>query len=156
MPEKSLETRARAAKKKGTPVMLKDTDVGRAGGRSNHALKKSGGIASDGPRALKAEFEDRSVSTRRSPGQGKNAKRKAVPLPEGGASSSSRRKTLPSAAAAAYRKDGSPKRPSSEAVKRKVTRSARGTEVQGRKKAPGQMAVKRKGGPRKSLPLHGG
>jgi hypothetical protein len=154
MPEKSLETRAKTAKKKGAPLMLKDTDLGRAAGRSNHALKKSGGIATDGPRALKAEFEDRKVSTRRSPGQGKS--RKAAPLPEGGASSTSRRKTLPSVAAAAYRKDGSPKHPSSEAARRKVTRSARGTDLQGRKKAPGQMAVKRKGGPRKRLPLHGG
>jgi hypothetical protein len=155
MPEKSLETRARAAKKKGTPVMLKDTDVGRAGGRSSHAVKKSRGIASDGPRALKAGFEDRSVSTRRSPGRGKGARGKTLPLPEGG-SSSSRRKTLPTAAAAAYRKDGSPKRPSSEAGVRRKTASTRGTDVQGRKKAPGQLGVKRKGGPRKRLPLHGG
>jgi hypothetical protein len=155
MPEKSLETRARAAKKKGTPVMLKDTDVGRAGGRSSHAVKKSRGIAADGPRALKAGFEDRSVSTRRSPGQGKASRGKSLPLPEGG-SSSSRRKTLPTVAAAAYRKDGSPKRPSSEAAQRRKSASARGTDLQGRKKAPGQMGVKRKGGPRKSLRLHGG
>lgn len=156
MPEKSLEARARAAKRKGTPVMLKDSDVGRAAGRSSHAVKKSRGLATEGPRALKAGFEDRSVSTRRSPGQGKSARRKAVPLPEGGATSSSRRKTLPSVAAAAYRKDGSPKHPSSEAAKRHRAQSARGTPVLGRKKAPGQMAVKRKGGPRKRLPLHGG
>ena len=156
MPEKSLGIRKKAAKKKGTPVMLKDSDVGAGAGRSKHSLKKSSGIAAVGARAMKAEFEDRSVSTRRSPGMGKSTRRKAVPLPEGGASSSSRRKTIPTQAAAAYRKDGSPKRPSSEAGKRKATRSARGTDLQGRKKAPGQMGVKRKGGPRKRLPLHGG
>jgi hypothetical protein len=156
MPEKSLGARVKAAKKKGTPVMLKDSDVGGAAGRSTHSVKKSRGIAAVEGRAMKATFEDRNVSSRRSPGMGKRLRSKQLPVPEGRGSSSSRRKTLPTEAAAGYRKDGTPKRPSSEAGARRKAASARGTDVLGRKKAPSQLGVKRKGGPRKSLPLHGG
>ena len=156
MPEKSLGIRMKAAKKKGSPVILKDTDVGAGSGRSSHSTKKSRGIAAVASRALKGEFDDRSVSTRRSPGMGKRTRNPLLPLPEGTGSSSSRRKTLPSEAAAGYRKDGKPKHPSSEAGLRRRAQSTRKDDVVGRKKAPSQMGVKRKGGPRKRLPLHGG
>jgi hypothetical protein len=104
MPEKTQAFRAKAAKKKGTTMQLKATDVDAAGGMSTHKAKKKRGLdqASVG-------FEDRSVSPRKPPGRGLTAKSKKLPLPELG-SSTSRRKTLPAEAAAGYRKDGTRKR----------------------------------------------
>jgi hypothetical protein len=104
MPEKTQAFRAKAAKKKGTTMQLKATDVDAAGGMSTHKAKKKRVLdqASVG-------FEDRSVSPRKPPGRGLTAKSKKLPLPELG-SSTSRRKTLPAEAAAGYRKDGTRKR----------------------------------------------
>ncbi|MCP3140101.1 hypothetical protein [Pyxidicoccus xibeiensis] len=104
MPEKTRAVRAKAAKKKGTTMELKATDVRRAGAESPHKAKKSG------RRALgNVGFEDRSVSPRKAPGTGLTAKSRKLPVPELG-SSTSRRKTLPAEAAVAYRKEGTPKR----------------------------------------------
>jgi hypothetical protein len=105
MPEKTQALRAKAAKKKGTTMALKATDVLAAGGMSPHRAKKKGG-RDEG----EVEFEDRSVSSRKPPGRGLTAKSRKLPVPEGGSSSSSRRKTLPVEAAAAYRKEGTPKK----------------------------------------------
>jgi hypothetical protein len=59
MPEKTQAFRAKAAKKKGTTMQLKATDVHAAAGQSTHKAKKLGS------RALpEVGFEDRSVSPR--------------------------------------------------------------------------------------------
>jgi hypothetical protein len=104
MPEKTQATRAKQAKKKGTPMVVKATDAGAAYGASTRQAKKSGRTP-----LPTADFADRSVSPRSAPGTGLTARSKKLPLPEGG-SSTSRKKTLPTAAAAAYRKDGTAKR----------------------------------------------
>jgi hypothetical protein len=104
MPEKTRAVRVKNAKKKGTTLSLKATDVGQAAGESTHRAKKSG------RRALGSEeFTDRTVSPRREPGRGLTARSQKLPVPELG-SSTSRRKTLPAPAAAAYRKEGTAKR----------------------------------------------
>lgn len=104
MPEKTLATRAKQAKKKGTTLRRKATDVGAAAGKSRRSVKKSSRTAGD------VGFADRNVSPRSAPGKGLTARSKKLPVAEGGRSSTSRRKTLPTAAAAAYRKDGTRKR----------------------------------------------
>ncbi len=103
MPEKTLAARAKQAKKKGTTLRRKATDVGAAAGKSPRQAKKSRSNVGD------VGFADRTVSPRSAPGTGLRTKSKKLPVAEGG-SSTSRRKTLPAAAAAAYRKDGTPKR----------------------------------------------
>jgi hypothetical protein len=166
MPEKTKQARAKRAKSKGTTVTVKATDVGDVpAGKSAHALKKSGGIVG------RARTTERSVSRRRAPGEGKTAQSLKLPLPETG-SSTSRRKTIPDEAAAqyrhgphrktvpseaaAYRREERPKNPRNEAKQRQEARSKRGSPVQGRKKAPSEMEITHRGGPRKRLPLHGG
>jgi hypothetical protein len=167
MPEKTKQLRAKRAKAKGTTMTLKATDTGDIPvGKSAHALKKSRGVTG------RASAADRSVSRRRPPGEGKTAQSLKLPVPETG-SSTSRRKTIPdeaaaqyrhgphrktvaTEAAAAYRREERPKKPRNEAEKRQETRSKRGSPVQGRKKAPSEMDLTRRGGPRKRLPLHGG
>jgi hypothetical protein len=104
MPEKTQAFRAKTAKKKGTTMQLKATDVHAATGLSTHKAKKIGSL--DLP---EVGFEDRSVSPRKPPGRGLTAKSRKLPLPELG-SSTSRRKTLPAEAAAGYRKEGTRKR----------------------------------------------
>jgi hypothetical protein len=68
------------------------------------------------------------------------------------------RKTLPRDEAAALRRQKALDRvtlgPAAETHEPKSNR--RKTSLQGRKKAPSQMRVKRAGGPAKRLPLHGG
>ncbi len=103
MPEKTLAARAKQAKKKGTTLRRKATDVGAATGESPRRVKKSASNVDD------VGFADRTVSPRSAPGTGLRTKSKKLPMAEGG-SSTSRRKTLPTAAAAAYRKDGTRKR----------------------------------------------
>lgn len=69
------------------------------------------------------------------------------------------KKTLPRDEAAALRREKTLARvtlgPAAEEHKPKSHRG-RSTPVQGRKKAPSEMRVKRTGGPKKRLPLHGG
>lgn len=105
MPEKTRAVRVKQAKKKGTPMALKATDVHMAAGEGPHKAKKSGRR----PLGM-AGFTDRNVSPRKPPGQGLTARSKKLPEPEPGRSSTSRRKTLPAEAAAAYRKEGRPKK----------------------------------------------
>jgi hypothetical protein len=68
------------------------------------------------------------------------------------------KKTLPHDEAAALRRQKALERvtlgPAAEIHEPKSHR--RKTSLQGRKKAPSQMRVKRAGGPAKRLPLHGG
>lgn len=166
MPEKTQQSRVKRAKARGTTVTVKASDVGDVpAGKSAHALKKSRGIEG------RARVADRSVGQRRPPGEGKTAQSLKLPLPETG-SSTSRRKTIPDEAAAqyrqghrrktvateaaAYRREERPKVPRNEAKQRHETRSKRGSPVQGRKKAPSEMDITHRGGPRKRLPLHGG
>jgi hypothetical protein len=167
MPEKTKQVRAKRAKAKGTTMTLKASDTGDIpAGKSAHALKKSRGITGRTP------FTDRAVSRRRPPGEGQTAQSLHLPLPETGSSPSrrktipdeaaaqyrhdARRKTRPTEAAAAYRREERPKKPLNEAQQRKEARAKRGSPVQGRKKAPSEMDLTRRGGPRKRLPLHGG
>jgi hypothetical protein len=104
MPEKTLGFRAKSAKKKGTTLALKASDIRQAEGLSTHKAKKMGG------RDLgELGFADRNVSPRKPPGRGLTAKSRKLPLPELG-SSLSRRKTLPAEAAAGYRKEGTRKK----------------------------------------------
>jgi hypothetical protein len=104
MPEKTQALRAKAAKKKGTTMALKATDVGAAGGMSTHRAKKKGGkLMGD------VAFDDRSVSPRKPPGRGLTTKSRKLPVPELG-SSTVRTKTIPAEAAAGYRKDGTRKK----------------------------------------------
>jgi len=103
MPEKTLATRVKQAKKKGTTLRRKATDVGAAAGQTRRSVKKSIGTMDD------VSFLDRNASPRSAPGKGLRTRSKKLPVAEGG-SSTSRRKTLPTAAAAAYRKDGTRKR----------------------------------------------
>jgi hypothetical protein len=67
------------------------------------------------------------------------------------------KKTLPRDEAALLRRESALKRvtlgPAAEEHKPKRNRSP--TPVQGRKKAPSEMHVKRSGGPKKRMPLHG-
>jgi hypothetical protein len=104
MPEKTQAFRARAAKKKGSTMTLKASDLHAAEGLSPHKAKKM-----RVPEQASVGFEDRSVSPRKPPGRGLTLRSRKLPLPELG-SSTSRRKTLPAEAAAGYRKEGSRKR----------------------------------------------
>jgi hypothetical protein len=104
MPEKPQAFRAKSAKKKGTTMALKATDLQAAEGLSTHKAKKIGG-----KELGEVGFMDRSVSPRKPPGRGLTAKSRKLPLPETG-SSTSRRKTLPAEAAAGYRKEGTRKK----------------------------------------------
>lgn len=167
MPEKTKQLRAKRAKAKGTTMTLMAADTGRVpAGKSAHALKKSRAIVGS------VATTERAVSRRRPPGEGRTAQSLHLPLPETGGSTS-RRKTIPAEAAsqyreghrrktvatepaAAYRREERPKAPRNEARQRQETRSKRGSPVQGRKKAPSEMDITHRGGPRKRLPLHGG
>ncbi|WP_224362820.1 hypothetical protein [Hyalangium versicolor] len=100
MPEKTHALRAKTAKKQGTTLALKGSDIHATEGLSTHRAKKIGGREFGD-----VGFVDRSVSPRRPPGKGLTAKSRKLPLPELG-SSTSRRKTLPAEAAAGYRKEG--------------------------------------------------
>jgi hypothetical protein len=104
MPEKTQVFRAKAAKKKGTTMELKASDLHAAENMSTHKAKKLGGF-----HAGEVGFADRNVSPRKPPGRGLTAKSRKLPLPETG-SSTSRRKTLPAEAAMGYRKEGTRKR----------------------------------------------
>ena len=167
MPEKTKQLRAKRAKAKGTTMTVMASDTGDVpAGKSAHALKKSRGIVG------RASTTERSVSRRRAPGEGKTAQSLKLPLPETGSSTSRRktipdeaaaqyrhgphRKTVPTEAAAAYRREERPKKPRNEARQRQETRSKRGSPVQGRKKAPSEMDITHRGGPRKRARLHGG
>ncbi|HEX8706528.1 MAG TPA: hypothetical protein VF815_47275 [Myxococcaceae bacterium] len=127
MPEKTQAFRAKSAKKKGTTMALKATDVGAAEGMSTHRAKKKGGkLMGD------VAFDDRSVSPRKPPGRGLTAKSRKLPAPELG-SSTSRVKTLPVEAAAGYRKDGTRKKTTGRGdvtplkASKKLTRPSRKT-----------------------------
>jgi hypothetical protein len=167
MPEKTKQLRARGAKAKGTTMTVKASDTGDIpAGKSAHALKKSRGIVG------RTRTTERAVSRRRPPGEGKTAQSIKLPVPETGSSTSrrrtipdeaaaqyrhdQRRKTVATEAAAAYRREERPKTPRNEAKQRQEARSKRGSPVQGRKKAPSEMGITHRGGPRKRLPLHGG
>jgi hypothetical protein len=77
MPIKSLQQRAKKAKREGVPVALRDTDLGRAA-ESKHAAKKSRTIRA------RAGLEQRKVSRKRAPGEGLAARKQAdFPRPAG-------------------------------------------------------------------------
>ncbi len=123
MPEKTQAFRAKTAKKRGSTMQLKASDVHAAVGLSTHKAKKLGS------RALpEVGFEDRSVSPRKPPGRGLTARSWKLPLPELG-SSTSRRKTLPAEAAVGYRKEGTRKRTTGRGDESPLKASKRLTRV---------------------------
>jgi hypothetical protein len=76
MPIKSLQQRAKKAKREGVPVALHDTDVGAA--KSRHAAKKSRSIRA------RATLVQRNVSRKKAPGEGLSARKQAdFPRPAG-------------------------------------------------------------------------
>ena len=125
MPQKKLGERIRRAKRAGTAVAVKPADVGMAPGESPHAEKGDDVV-------MVTEGLDRSVSRKAAPGEGK-----------------SRRKKLTLEQAHAYER----RRPENR-MPDVATRPPQ-TTLRGRKKAPSQMRVKRKGGPRKKARLQG-
>lgn len=138
MPVKTLNERIRRAKKHGVPVSLKASDVGDTGPLLTHAEKKSKRVIAEGAPP------DRNVSRKRPPGKGRN-----------------RRRTLTTGeATAAYSRQARPKwkaegTRAEQGLKKSGSGRSRGS-VNGRKKAPSQMKVRRAGGPRKRMPIHGG
>ena len=77
MPTRSLQQRAKKAKREGTTPAIRDADLGRPA-RSNHAAKKSRGIRA------RAQVADRNVSRKKAPGEGKASRRQAdFPRPAG-------------------------------------------------------------------------
>ncbi|HYH99946.1 hypothetical protein [Hyalangium sp.] len=88
----------------------------------------------------------------------KNRRRVAAKAAQLGQQAAKGRKTLPRDEAAALRRQKTLERvtlgPAAEIHEPKSHR--RKTSLQGRKKAPSQMAVKHAGGPAKRSPLHGG
>ncbi len=88
----------------------------------------------------------------------KNRRRADAKAAQPSQQASKGRKTLPHDEAAALRRQQALERvtlgPAAEPHEPKSHR--RKTGLQGRKKAPSQMRVKRAGGPAKRLPLHGG
>jgi hypothetical protein len=88
----------------------------------------------------------------------KNRRRADVKAAQPSQQASKGRKTLPRDEAAALRRQKALERvtlgPAAEIHEPKSHR--RKTSLQGRKKAPSQMRVKRAGGPAKRAPLHGG
>jgi len=76
MPIKSLQQRAKKAKREGVPAAIRDTDFGAA--KSRHAAKKSRSIRA------RAGLEQRKVSRKKAPGEGLAARKQAdFPRPAG-------------------------------------------------------------------------
>src|SRR5436190_23451861 len=78
MPTRTLRQRARKGKREGTPVAIREADLGRPTAMSGHAAKKS--------RAVRAQagFTDRHVSRRKAPAEGKASRKQAdYPRPAG-------------------------------------------------------------------------
>jgi len=77
MPIKSLQQRAKKAKREGVPVALRDTDLGRPA-KSKHAAKKGRSILGS------ARLSQRKVSRKKAPGEGLAARKQAdFPRPAG-------------------------------------------------------------------------
>ncbi|HLL84695.1 MAG TPA: hypothetical protein VK420_18655 [Longimicrobium sp.] len=129
MPQKTLNERAKQAKRRGEKVPIKLSDVGDTGALSTHAAKKHRGMVG------MVKTADRSVDAKRPPGRGKT-------------------KTMP--AAAAYVRKARSAKTAGEDVGVGLSKGANRNRTSGRKKAPSQMNIKRKGGPMKRSRLHGG
>jgi hypothetical protein len=78
MPKKSLQARAKKAKREGTMPAIRDGDLGRRTGMSKHAAKKQSKVRA------RATIADRKVSRKKAPGEGRAAKPQAdFPRPRG-------------------------------------------------------------------------
>src|SRR5256885_16919660 len=78
MPTRTLRQRAKQAKREGTPVAIRDADVGRPTAMSRHAAKKSRGVRAQ------ATFTDRHVSRKKAPAEGLASRKQAdFPRPAG-------------------------------------------------------------------------
>lgn len=134
MPEKSLQERTRLTKRGGKARMAKASDFG-VGPVSSHAAKKSRYVVGE------LNPQDRNSSRERAPGTGRG------------------RKSIVATEAAAYRRWSKDKPAQGTRAEATLNKSgsgrSRGT-VNGRKKAPSQMKIRRKGGPMKKSRLHGG
>ena len=131
MPQKTLKERAKLAKRRGDLVPIKMSDVADTGGLSNHAAKKHRGMVG------MAKSAERSVDAKRPPGRGK-------------------RKTVPAEGVAAYSRKQRTAKTAGDDVGVGLAKGANRNRTSGRKKAPSQMNIKRKGGPMKRSRLHGG
>ena len=77
MPIKSLQQRAKKAKRQGVPAAIRDTDFGGAA-KIRHAVKKSRSIRA------RAGLEQRKVSRKKAPSEGLAARKQAdFPRPAG-------------------------------------------------------------------------
>jgi hypothetical protein len=70
MPIKSLQERAKKAKREGVPAAIRDTDLGGTA-KSRHAAKKSRSIRA------RATLAQRKVSRKKAPGEGLAARKQA-------------------------------------------------------------------------------
>jgi hypothetical protein len=148
MPGKSRTTRVKRSRREGHSLMLRETDATSPPTLSPHAAKKSRHNAKEvtPPR--------RNASRQAAPGEGKTARRIGLSGrgPGGGSSRRDKPKPLDFTDARQARIERSAelviRRPAKVASRRVVT-------VMGRKKPPSEMLLKRKGGPKKRLPLHG-
>ena len=78
MPTRTLRQRARKGKREGTPVAIREADLGRPTAMSGHAAKKSRSIRA------RAGLEQRKVSRKKAPGEGLAARKQAdFPRPAG-------------------------------------------------------------------------
>ena len=135
MPEKSLQERTRLTKRGGHARMAKASDFG-AGPVSTHAAKKSRYVVG----ALNPQ--DRTSSREREPGKGRV-----------------RRSIARQEAATAHPRWPQEKPAQGTRAEATLHKSGSGRtrgSVNGRKKAPSQMKIRRKGGPMKRSRLHGG
>lgn len=134
MPEKSLQERTRLTKRGGKARMAKASDFG-VGPVSAHAAKKSRYVVGE------LNPQDRTSSRERPPGKGRI------------------RKSIVAQETAAYRRWSQSKPEQGTRAEPTLNKSGSGRSrgsVNGRKKAPSQMKVRRKGGPMKKSRLHGG
>ena len=131
MPQKTLNERAKLAKRRGDKVPIKLSDVADTGALSTHAAKKHRGMVG------LVKTAERSVDAKRPPGRGK-------------------RKTMPVEGAAAYVRKARSAKTAGEDIGVGLAKGANRRRTNGRKKAPSQMNIKRKGGPMKRSRLHGG
>jgi hypothetical protein len=117
MPQKSLEERAKRAKRAGVPFAIKQDDAGGNPAKSRHAVKKSRGIAG-------LEFPpDRRVGMKAAPGRGRN------------------RSLAPAQSAAPRRSPAKRDRSSGAEVEARHV-----SPVRGRKKPPSEMHIRHPGG----------
>lgn len=131
MPQKTLEERLHQARKQGRPAVIREAEVRGSTRRSAHSEKRSSALAGQ------VVPEERHASRRRPPGRGRSTAKMPTETP------ASRKRA---------ERDARPRNRKGKLQKLGGNRNV----PKGRKKAPGQLHVKRVGGPFKRSRLHGG